>query len=81
MRTLLTDELMPLARRGLLSVGIEPAECDYYLGIVRQRVEQNRNGTAWQRAFITRFGRDMQAMTAAYAERQRSGVPVHQWKL
>lgn len=80
-RALLLDELLPLARRGLLAVGIEPAECDRYLGIVRQRVEQGQNGAHWQREFIKRFGSDMQGLTAAYAERQQGGAPVHTWTL
>jgi gamma-glutamyl:cysteine ligase YbdK (ATP-grasp superfamily) len=81
MHALLTKELLPLARRGLLSLGIEPAECDHYLGIVSRRVERSRNGTAWQREFMDRNGRDLKAMTAAYVEHQQSGAPVHTWEI
>ncbi|MGI8738726.1 MAG: glutamate--cysteine ligase [Gammaproteobacteria bacterium] len=78
-RALLLNELLPLARRGLHSIGIEPADCDHYLGVVMQRVEQSRNGAGWQRAFVARHGPDMQALTAAYIDRQRRGEPVHTW--
>jgi gamma-glutamyl:cysteine ligase YbdK (ATP-grasp superfamily) len=78
-RTLLLDELLPLARRGLLALGIEPSECDYYLGIIQQRVAQEQNGALWQRAYVARYGRDMQSLTAAYMERQQRGEPVHRW--
>jgi gamma-glutamyl:cysteine ligase YbdK (ATP-grasp superfamily) len=80
-RALLLNELLPLARHGLLTVGIEPAECDHYLGIVKQRVQQNQNGARWQREFVKRFGPDMKRLTAAYAGRQQDGAPVHTWKL
>lgn len=80
-RSLLLNELLPLARRGLLAIGIEPAECDHYLGIISQRVEQGQSGACWQREFAKRFGSDMQSLTAAYVELQRSGAPVHTWSL
>ncbi|MGH8501542.1 MAG: glutamate--cysteine ligase [Gammaproteobacteria bacterium] len=78
-RALLLNELLPLARRGLRSIGVEPAECDRYLGIVAQRVERTRNGAGWQRAFVERHGPDMRALTAAYIAHQRRGEPVHTW--
>jgi gamma-glutamyl:cysteine ligase YbdK (ATP-grasp superfamily) len=80
-RILLLEELLPLARRGLLGLGLEPAECDHYLGIVKQRVQQNQNGARWQREFVKRFGPDMKRLTAAYIERQQSGTPVYSWPL
>jgi hypothetical protein len=80
-RALLLNELLPTARRGLLRLGMNPADCDYYLAIVTQRVENNCNGATWQRAFVERHGRDMRALTAAYLERQQSGAPVHMWPL
>ncbi|MGH8503915.1 MAG: glutamate--cysteine ligase [Gammaproteobacteria bacterium] len=81
LRRLLLDELLPLAQRGLLAMELEPADCDHYLGIVRRRVQKNQNGANWQRAFVARHGRDMRALTAAYAEHQRGGSPVHTWPL
>jgi len=76
-RTLLLRQLIPLARRGLLAMALAIEDCDFYLGIVRQRVENNQNGANWQREFVARHGRDMRGLTAAYAECQRSGAPVH----
>ncbi len=81
MRVLLLNELLPAARTGLLRLGVNPADCDYYLAIVTQRVENNTNGATWQRAFVERHGRDMHVLTAAYLERQQSGAPVHMWPL
>ncbi len=78
---LLLDQLLPQARYGLGLLGIEPAERDRYLETVYKRVEQACTGCNWQRAFVARYGRDMQALTEAYYERQQSGTPVHEWDL
>jgi gamma-glutamyl:cysteine ligase YbdK (ATP-grasp superfamily) len=78
---LLITELLPLARRGLLSLGIDRSEIDTWLGIVESRVRARRTGATWQRAFVQRCGCDMQALTEAYLTRQESGAPVHEWPL
>jgi gamma-glutamyl:cysteine ligase YbdK (ATP-grasp superfamily) len=78
-RVLLLEKLLPLAHRGLVAIGIESADREHYLGIVTQRIEHGRNGAGWQREFVKRYGGDMTALTAAYAERQQSGEPVHTW--
>lgn len=79
--TLLLEELLPLAHRGLEWLGIDHAEREHYLGIIEQRVRLNRTGAAWQRAYVERNGADMRALTAAYLERQQRGTPVHEWSL
>ena len=78
---LLAKQLVPLARRGLNRLGLDELDIDHYLGIIEHRLESGQNGAAWQRAWITRHGPDMAALTAAYAEHQASGDPVHLWPL
>ena len=78
-QTLLLDQLIPQARYGLGLLDIEPADRDLYLGIVKARVRNACTGSAWQRAWVTRHGRDMRALTQAYYERQQSDEPVHGW--
>jgi hypothetical protein len=73
--------LLPLARDGLLSMGIDAPEADYWLGIIRERVKSGLNGAAWQRAWVAEHGSDMQGLTEAYLEHQASGKPVHEWKI
>ncbi|MBA2492101.1 MAG: glutamate--cysteine ligase, partial [Gammaproteobacteria bacterium] len=80
-RNLLLQQLIPRARRALLAMALTVEDCDFYLGVVRQRAENNQNGANWQLAFVARHGRDMRALTAAYAEHQLSGAPVHTWAL
>ena len=79
-RQLLLQELLPLARRGLEMLEIHAADIDAYLGIIAARVDSERTGSHWQRAFVAHHGRDMQALIAAYLEGQGSGMPVHEWR-
>lgn len=78
---LLLRELLPQARHGLQQLGINEEDIENYLGIIEQRIETRRNGAGWQHDWVARHGRDMQAMTLAYHERQESGQPVHEWPL
>ncbi|MEQ1858390.1 MAG: glutamate--cysteine ligase [Chthoniobacteraceae bacterium] len=79
MRELLLRELLPLARRGLEKLEFDREDIARYLGIIESRVASGQNGAAWQRAHVARHGADMQALTCAYREHQRSGAPVHEW--
>lgn len=78
-RDLIIDKLLPLAHQGLTSLGITSEDSDKYLGIIHDRVKSGQNGTAWQRSFIKKHGRDMTALTKAYIKNQNSGEPVHRW--
>ena len=80
-RTLILDELLPMAKQGLEALEIDGVDINRYLEIIRLRVETAQNGTAWQRAYVEKHGRDLAAMTNAYRERQESGKPVHEWDL
>ena len=76
---LLLDQLVPLAGYGLGLLEIAAEDRDLYLGIVRERIRNACTGSSWQRAYVTRHGCDMQALTEAYYERQQTGAPVHDW--
>lgn len=79
---LVLDDLVPKAKQGLLSQGIDPEEVSFYLdGIIHPRAMGGNNGAAWQRAFIARYGPDFQALSEKYLENQLSGRPVHEWKV
>jgi len=80
-QSLLLKTLLPLAAQGLETQGIERNEAEHYLGIIESRVKNACNGAAWQRAYVARHGPDMQALLAAYLERQHNGVAVHEWDI
>ena len=79
MATLCLKRLLPLAGRGLQRLGLAPAEVDHWLAILKQRVADRATGADWQRGWVARHGRDFPGLVAAYAERQQTGCPVHEW--
>ena len=78
---LLLRDLLPCARLGLRDLRLDAADIERYLGVIEGRVDSGRNGAAWQRAWVERHGRDMEALTRAYIERQATNEPVHRWSV
>lgn len=78
---LVLDRLLPLAEDGLSSIGLPQDEAERWLSIVAERVHSGRTGSAWQVAWVNKYGRDWPGLVRAYAEQQDVGRPVHQWEL
>ncbi|MGW1029552.1 glutamate--cysteine ligase [Streptomyces sp. NPDC002577] len=83
---LVRDELLPLAAAGLDAWGVEPADRDFYLGVIEERCRRRVNGASWQaatfhRALESGLDRDaaLAATTRRYCELMRAGEPVHTW--
>ncbi|MCM2387692.1 glutamate-cysteine ligase family protein [Streptomyces albipurpureus] len=83
---LVRDELLPLAAAGLDAWNIEPADRDFYLGVIEERCKRRMNGASWQsetfhRALDAGLGRDaaLAATTRRYSELMHKGEPVHTW--
>ncbi|MEV4940858.1 glutamate--cysteine ligase [Streptomyces zaomyceticus] len=83
---LVLDELLPLAAAGLDAWHIEPADRDFYLGVIEQRCLRRVNGASWQADTFHRAlesGLDREAALAATTRRYRTlmhaGEPVHTW--
>ncbi|MEU6507400.1 MULTISPECIES: glutamate--cysteine ligase [unclassified Streptomyces] len=84
--TLVRDELLPLASAGLDAWGVEPADRDFYLGVIEERCRRRANGASWQAATfhraleqgLTREGA-LAATTRRYAELMHAGDAVHLW--
>jgi gamma-glutamyl:cysteine ligase YbdK (ATP-grasp superfamily) len=79
LRQLLLEELLPLARRGLRNLELDPADVNEYLDIIAARTESSRTGADWQQRFLARHHHDLAALTLAYREQQCRGGPVHEW--
>ncbi|MFG2503583.1 glutamate--cysteine ligase [Streptomyces sp. NPDC048441] len=84
--SLVRDELLPLAAAGLDAWGVEPADRDFYLGIIEERCRRRVNGASWQaatyhQALETGLEREeaLAATTRRYAELMHAGEPVHTW--
>ncbi|MFC3578260.1 glutamate--cysteine ligase [Streptomyces yaanensis] len=83
---LVRDELLPLAEAGLDAWGVEPADRDFYLGVIEERCRLRVNGASWQAATFHRAlerGLDrptaLAETTRRYSELMHVGEPVHTW--
>jgi hypothetical protein len=80
-QTLLMKTLLPMAHEGLIRLGVDSGEISRYLGIIENRVKTARNGAAWQRAYVAKYGHDMNALLDVYMQQQQTGIPVHEWDI
>lgn len=86
-RDLIQQELLPLAREGLRTAGITPADITRYLDVISARVASRRTGAQWLLQSLaemhdaeTKDAR-LSALAAATVHRQWEGKPVHEWSL
>jgi hypothetical protein len=85
--TELIPKLLPIARRGLVTGGVDPAEADEMLGIIEARVAARRTGASWQRQVLAKLEAQMPkadalaALVERYSQHAESGAPVHEWPL
>ncbi len=80
-------EMLPIAERGLLSIGIAPQEAKSYLSIIEARLDKMRTGARWQRAMVKileeKYGRTeaCSKMFTHYMDFQKTTAPVSDWEL
>ena len=81
LKELFQSELMRVARKGLLELGISQADITYYLeNIIANRISSGQTGAAWQRAYKEKIG-DFGKLVKRYAELSKNGAPVHTWEV
>lgn len=78
---LVLQSLLPLARKGLATAGLEAEEIDHYLDIVENRVRCKGTGANWMRIRRRVCRGDLRALVGTYLHNQQVGRPVHQWPL
>ena len=82
---LITTELLPLAREGLESSGIDDEDITRYLDVIEERVRTRRTGAQWMLSSFAEMPKDasraerLSSLVAALHERQREGKPAHTW--
>lgn len=74
------DQLIPAAREGLRAQDMDADLIDKYLATIAMRRVTGRTGAAWQLAHYQRHG-NLHELVAAYLENQRTGMPIHEWKV
>jgi len=78
---LVLDELVPAAAKGLVDLGIDRKDIDFYLGIIGKRVESGQTGSVWMRRWRAKHKGGFGELCCRYIERQESGLPVHEWDI
>lgn len=81
----LVEQLLPVARTGLLSAGVNEDEVDQALGIIAARTSSGQTGSSWQRRTLEALERTLprpEALTAMlerYMANAATETPVHTW--
>ncbi|NEZ03980.1 CBS domain-containing protein [Wenzhouxiangella sp. XN201] len=84
---LIIDELLPLAREGLVEANIDECDIDRYLGVIRERVDQRCTGARWQLESLENMKGEgnenerLRALTNSMVEQSERGEPVARWEL
>ncbi len=84
-QSLLLDNLLPLAERGLARAGVDGADAKKYLSVVERRVRSRNTGSRWTLSSLSSMngrgsrGERLSALVAATMARQRTGRPVAEW--
>jgi gamma-glutamyl:cysteine ligase YbdK (ATP-grasp superfamily) len=83
---LLAEELIPLAARGMASLGVDEDLISEYTSILQGRVETGRNGARWQLDTVDELEEmglsradALIEMTLRYRRHQLTNEPVHTW--
>jgi CBS domain-containing protein len=85
-KSLILDELLPIARNGLEKLKIDEKDIFKYLGIIEERVMTGKTGSQWISDSFTQLKKESTkeeaiiALTAGIYNRQKENVPVHKWK-
>lgn len=82
---LILNELVPLAREGLMQHQLASKDIDRYLGVIYERTKKGKNGAVWQvdsyhhlEDIWSRYEK-MTALADATLKHQKTGKPVHTW--
>jgi len=84
---LILEELLPRARRGLQTVGIDDADNERLLAIIEDRVKLERTGAQWMLDSLAAMDKPakpnvrMRTLTASMKDNQLKGTPLHTWPL
>ncbi|ADE15825.1 CBS domain containing protein [Nitrosococcus halophilus Nc 4] len=83
-RSLLLEELIPKARRGLTQVGVPSEDLERYLGTLNARVRKGQTGARWLLNGLAQNPHQdpttlLHHAVLAMLHYQQQGVPVHRW--
>ncbi len=83
--TLILDELLPRARKGLDRAGLDEADGNRLLDVIEQRVTAGTSGAKWMLSSLAamdpraKLNVRMRTLTSAMKLNQEAGTPLHKW--
>lgn len=85
---LIKEQLLPIARHGLLKASIDSKDIDTYLGIIQERAASGQTGSCWILNSFSSLAKEgltrdeiSSAITASIHEHQEQAIPIHKWDL
>lgn len=85
--SLILDQLLPLARHGLISSRVASADIDTYLGIIEERTRSGQTGARWVMKSLAAMGTSatkdatQRRLTSQILANQKQGQPIHLWPI
>jgi len=76
---LILDQLLPLARQGLINAHVASGDVDKYLGIIEERARGGQTGARWVMKSLPAIGNSASRLTSEILANQKLGQPVHRW--
>ncbi len=85
--TLILEELLPRARKGLDRAGINGSDGGRLLDVIEQRITAGTSGAKWMLSSLAamdpraKLNVRMRTLTSAMKLNQEAGAPIHRWPL
>lgn len=85
--SLILDQLLPIARQGLMSSSVASEDIDKYLGIVEERAKCRQTGARWVMKSLSAMGASaskeasQRRLTSEILANQKQGQPIHSWPI
>jgi CBS domain-containing protein len=76
---LILDQLLPLARQGLMNARVASGDVDKYLGIIEERARSGQTGARWIMKSLSAIKSSASRLTSEILANQKQCQPVHRW--
>ena len=78
-KNIIVKHALPMAKAGLAKLQVDPADCEYFLGVIYSRVVKNFNPSDWQKKTLKNLNNNLNELTFAYHSNQLKNIPVSDW--
>ena len=76
---LILDQLLPLARQGLINAHVASGDVEKYLDVIEERARGGQTGARWVMKSLPAIGNSASRLTSEILANQKLGQPVHRW--